>query len=128
MLRPLRHARLWFAIGIVILAVAIYLNLAPQVPGPEFPNSDKLEHLLGWAGLTVWFGSVVQRRLFGGLALAMLALGGTIELLQAWMALGRQGDWHDVGANALGVSLGLLLAAARRDSWLSLVEKWLPAT
>ena len=86
MLRPLRYARLWFVIGIFILAIALYLNLAPQVPGPEFRNADKLEHLVGWAGLTVWFGSVLQRRLFAK------------------------------------------LASVRRDSWLALVEKWLPAT
>jgi glycopeptide antibiotics resistance protein len=58
----------------------------------------------------------------------MIAVGIGIEFAQASMALGREGDWRDVVANAGGVLVGLLFAASCRDGWFSRVERWLPAT
>ena len=39
----------------------------------------------------------------------MAGLGAAIELLQMAMPLGRQGDWRDLAADALGVALSLLI-------------------
>ena len=111
-----------------MLALTIVVCLLPRVPGPDFVGADKLEHLLGWAALSAWFGSLFERRTFPWLVVIMIAIGGGIEVLQSWMALGRQGDWRDVLFNSAGVATGLFVAGARRESWFALVERWLPAT
>lgn len=128
MLRPLRRRRLWIGLGMFWLALTVVLCLLPHVPGPSFGGADKFEHMLGWALLTAWFASLVERRAYVRIALAMLAIGIGIEFAQELMALGRDGDWRDVAANSGGVLVGLLVASACRDGWFALVERWLPAT
>jgi VanZ family protein len=128
MLRPLRLRTLWIALGLLGLGLTLLVCLLPSVPGPSFTGADKLEHLLTWLVITAWFASLVERRGYAWVALAMVAIGIGIEFAQDWMALGREGDWHDVVANSGGVLAGLLVAATNRDGWFALVERWLPAT
>jgi VanZ family protein len=127
-LRPLRYGRLWLALGAVMVALMLYVCLIPKVPGPKFPGVDKIEHLLAWLALSAWFASLVERRGFLRLAIALVALGIGIEVAQELTNLGRQGDWRDVVANSLGVAAGMLSVALTGDSWLARIERWLPAT
>ena len=126
MLRPLRFRRLWIALGVLGVVAVLVVCLVPTVPGPQFSGADKLEHVIAYLVLTSWFAALVERRGYAWVALALLAFGVSIEFAQSWMAVGRQGDWHDVLANVTGISIGMLIAASSRDSWLARVEKWLP--
>lgn len=128
MLLPLRFRRLWLVLGAVMVGVMLYLCLIPQVPGPNFPGVDKIEHLLAWGGLGAWFASLVERRGFLRLGIGLVVLGIGIEFAQELMNLGRQGDWRDVVANTLGVVLGVGSVQLGGESWLARIEKWLPAT
>jgi len=118
----------WFALGLLLILIVLYLCLAPSIPGPSFPGVDKAEHLLTWLVVTAWFASLVERSAYVRVAIVMIGIGIGIEFAQYWMALGRDGDWRDVVANSVGVGAGLLVAAVRRESWFAWVEKWLPAT
>ena len=46
---------------------------------------------------------------------AVVAIGGLIELLQGAMGLGRDAEWLDLVADALGVALGLILVLTPLD-------------
>jgi VanZ family protein len=107
------------AILALSLGVVAYLSLAPTDELPSVNLSDKIEHSIAYAVLTFvalilfpgWLGVAVA----GGMAFGVL-----IEILQALMGFGRQGDWRDALANAAGAAIvaGAVLLArrARRSS------------
>ncbi|MFA5242190.1 MAG: VanZ family protein [Sulfuricella sp.] len=100
----------WLAIGWVLIFLIAYTSLIPSPPAPmRFPHADKLEHLIAYIALMGWFCqiySVRSQRLY--LALACVAFGGIIELLQGWSGY-RSADWLDLLADSLGVALGWTL-------------------
>lgn len=96
---------LWPAI-LVIAWGELTPNPPPEVS--ELLGWDKAEHFIAYFGLALlgvlgWSG---RRTL--GIFLAVLALGGTLELLQ--LAVGRDAEWGDMLANTLGDTCGTLLA------------------
>ena len=101
--RPIR-------LGLYALATAVvlYMCLAPSddVPGSEL-IWDKAAHSLTWAILTA-AGLVLAPRRPRAIALFCLGLGALIELAQATMGFGRQGDIRDFLADSLGVGLVIL--------------------
>jgi len=107
--RPLRV--LVFA---VCVAVLLWLSLAPtrDLPGADL-LWDKAEHAIAYVVLMTAGLLLFPRHpwlLVGG----ALGLGVAIELLQASMGFGRQGDWRDVVANSLGVLVAFLAARLAR--------------
>lgn len=87
----------------------LYLSLSPD-PIVSISSWDKANHVfaffvLGTLGLTAWPG----RR---PTTLACLfAYGCLIEVLQTFTAT-RQGDWHDVIADVVGLLMARALIAA----------------
>jgi VanZ family protein len=111
--RPLRIAILVLALGVLA-----WLSLAPQQELPSVKLSDKFEHTVAYAVLTTLWISLFPGRLGQAVAGGM-AFGVTIEILQATMGFGRQGDWRDALANALGAAIvagAVLLARRARGS------------
>lgn len=100
----------WLFAGWLLVALIGYLSLMPSPPTPlRFPLADKLEHLAAYAALMGWFCQIYSaRRQRVYLALAAIAYGGTIELLQGWSGY-RSAEWLDLLADSLGVALGWLL-------------------
>ena len=94
-------------------AVLLYLCLAPAKALPKVSLWDKAEHSLAWAvlaGMGLVFWPTRPRRV----AAYALTLGAVIEVLQAVMPLGRDGDWHDWIADSIGVAAALLVWAIVR--------------
>ena len=102
--------RSWLAIGLILIATVAVLSLMPLGAPLPVENGDKLEHLLVYASLAVWWqlplGSP-RRRLIVGLGL--IAFGASLELLQGLTPYRTPDPW-DALANSLGVLLGSLLA------------------
>jgi VanZ family protein len=92
------------------IAVIAWGELTPSPPaevGTLF-GWDKAEHFTAYFGLALmgvlgWSGRFVVP-----IFLAVLALGGGLELLQA--VVGRDAEWGDMLANTLGAVTGTLLA------------------
>jgi VanZ family protein len=118
----LRYRRLWFVLGLVLAAVVVTLSLLPTRDLPDIKLSDKLEHMLAYVMLAFWFGSLVVRRDYFWLIVALVAFGGLIELVQGWMGLGRQADLHDLAADAIGIAVGMLLAVTPLGRWAHFIE------
>ena len=119
-----RHARLWYALGAVLILVVVIASLVPARDLPRLRVSDKVEHTVAYLGLALWFGGLVRLRNYLRLALALLALGGSIEIAQGLMGLGREADWRDFLANACGTGIGMLISLAGLRHWVRWLEQW----
>jgi VanZ family protein len=96
------------------VAVLLYLCLAPGKNLPEVNVWDKAEHGAAWFVLTA-IGLALWPSRPGRVAGFALFLGALVEVLQAAMPLGRDGDWRDWVADAIGVSAALVIwLVARR--------------
>lgn len=105
---PLRSAVFGSAV-----AVLLWLTLAPSRDLPQVSFWDKGEHALAFLVLA-GLGLVLFPRHPVRMVVGVTALGALIEILQATMDLGRDGDWRDLAADVVGVAAALLLFALAR--------------
>lgn len=102
-------------------AVIVFLLLLPGRDLPTVPGwvpallaalSDKLVHcglFFVWGGLAAMAGGKpYAKRTLAAIFLVAVALGGALELAQAWVP-GRDPSWGDLAADALGALLILAL-------------------
>jgi VanZ family protein len=123
---PLAHAPAWLVASLVLVAGVVIGSLA--LIGPDLPlptHFDKLEHLVVYAALALWFTGLVQRRHYWTVIVGLAVLGLTLEYLQFEMRRGRMGDPWDMAANLLGIAAGVTLAVTRTGGWAPKVEAWL---
>lgn len=88
------------------------LSLAPYFPETPLDNVafiDKYTHFIMYGGTcaVIWWEQLRLHRRSPWLAMAaMTALGGLMELLQAYCTTTRSGEWLDFWADSVGVLLG----------------------
>ncbi len=123
---PLRYARRWQAAGIAVLVLVLGFALAPDTDMPDMVSmpSDKWLHAITFAFLTVWFSGQYRPRSYWRVALGMLAFGAFIELCQRLVSY-RSAESLDLLADAIGIAVGLAIAAAGAGGWSLRVETWL---
>jgi VanZ family protein len=98
--RFLRLALLAVAVGVLL-----WLSLAPNedIPGADL-IWDKASHAIAYAVLTV-VGLLLFPRHPWAFLVCAVGLGGAVEVLQAAMGFGRQGDLRDLLADAIGIAV-----------------------
>lgn len=103
---------------IVAIWVMCLTPWIPETPLNDVSLIDKWTHLVMYGTLTavIWWEYLRQHpqpeslRLLLLAFLAPVAMGGMVELAQAYCTAGhRSGDWLDFLANSLGVVLGTFL-------------------
>lgn len=112
LMRTFRRPWLWLSLWALGWAMCIVLSLAPPPSLDAPPQSDKLGHLLAYFVLSAYAVTLFRRfrtQVLAGLALVALGIG--LEFAQALLTDTRSGDPRDALANALGVALGLVVAA-----------------
>lgn len=116
--------KVWLGLGWLWVALVCYLSLVPHPPEPvSFDGVDKIEHLLAYAGLMLWFCQVyVSRAARIALLLGLVALGVAIEILQG-MGGYRYFEYTDMLANSVGVSVGWALAHTRMGRMIIQLER-----
>ena len=127
----LRHARLWRALSVFLLAGVILATLAPPAwfMGDDtdsiswLPYADKWMHAITFAGLALWFCGLYDKRRYGLLAAALLLFGLLIEGCQFLVGY-RSAEWLDVLANTAGIIAGLAIAFAGLGGWGPRIEDW----
>ncbi len=102
-----RSWALWLGWGWI--GCILYASLMPSPPPLPGQGSDKLVHLLAYALPACWFAWLYPGRRALWVALLLIALGAVIEWLQPRLSA-RYFEWADMGANTLGVLLGIILA------------------
>jgi len=105
------RTRLWRWALLLLAMLITVLALVPAPPRQMDLGWDKLNHVFAFAALAVCavFGWRSSRAAQLAVLLALLAFGGAIELLQLQVP-NRSGEWSDLGADAVGIGLGALLA------------------
>jgi len=119
LLHDSRYRAHWRALLLVLVIAVAWFAFQPDGGNSlDFEDADKLDHLLafGSLGLVAMCALPAARRAAPAAALALLAYGGFIELVQAQIP-GRTASWADLAADAVGIVLGLTLAAALRRRW-----------
>ncbi len=86
---------------------------------------DRVLHGMGFLGLALWFSGIAAAQFYLPLGAALLAFGVALEGLQYVTGLGRVADLGDVGANAVGIAVGIALARAGIGEWMRWVERLL---
>lgn len=120
----LRYARLWQTLGWLLLALIVILSLMPHPPSPPLLAWDKLQHVLAYTTLMVWFRLAFAPR--WRWPLLLLALSVALEFLQGWGGV-RHFDLRDMLANAIGIAGGLVLVIATPLGGLLIrLERMLP--
>jgi len=116
--------KVWLGFGWLWILLVCYLSLMPHPPQPvSFEGVDKLEHLLAYAGLMLWFCQVyVTRASRIGVLVGLVALGVGIEILQG-MGGYRYFEYADMLANTGGVLMGWGLAHTRMGRAILLLER-----
>ncbi len=122
LLPGLRHPRFWLLGGLGIVLVIAILCLLPSNEIPQVNVSDKIKHVAAFVLLTFWFAGIVSRQGYLRVALALVAYGALIEILQGSMHLGREAEVLDFVADAAGVVLGLVLALTPLGRWALWLE------
>lgn len=122
-MRPLKFLQAYLALAGAYVAFIIWLTLTATPPqGPRFDNADKWMHCLAYFLMMGCFGQLaVERRLRAGLALACMALGALLELLQGLGGV-RHMELADAGANALGAWMGHWATRGRGGALLLRLE------
>jgi VanZ family protein len=95
--RPIRLAA--YALATAIL---LYMCFAPSDDLPKVNIWDKEEHAIAWFVLAAT-GLILSPRRPRGIALFSFGLGAAVEVAQRLMGFGRDGDWHDVAADSIGI-------------------------
>jgi VanZ family protein len=101
--------------------------IAGSVGPPMNPmgHHDKVMHGTAYLILALWFGGVYRPARYVVVAACLLALGGGIELVQGLLPY-RSMELTDMGANSVGVVVGLILSWLALGSWCQWVEARLP--
>ena len=84
----LKYARLWHTVGIGLILIVVVGCLVPAGSVPQLGMNDKLEHMIAYCGLALCYGGLLEPRRYPYLGLALLALGGGIEIAQGLMGWG----------------------------------------
>lgn len=102
----------------ILLAISIVLLSLLPVPdmkmAEDVPLADKWTHMVMYGVLTlvIWFDyKGAHKQLNAGKLLlfaflAPIAMGGLLELAQAYLTTCRSGEWLDFVANTIGVCIG----------------------
>jgi len=105
-------------VGVVLGAS---LMPAPAVQLVFGALNDKLEHAAAYAGLMAWFGGMFRRASQLWIGVALVALGGVIEVLQG-LTPTRTPDVLDLLADTVGVLIGLALSLTILARWCQRIE------
>jgi hypothetical protein len=88
--------------------VVLIVALLPASEAPTVFASDKLNHMLAFATLSVLARVLWPRLSFSVLFALLAAFGGMIEVLQWSLGFGRDADWMDFAADVLAILFGLV--------------------
>lgn len=107
----------WTTLVTVAIVVLSTMPIPEEAPLGDVPLIDKWVHMVMYAGLVfmMWVDHVVRSkqkytwtvRIL--ILLYAIALGGAMELVQAYLTTCRSGDWIDFEADAVGALIGKLI-------------------
>jgi len=127
---PLRYALRWQAASAVLLLFVLASALMPAIWfWPDrvrmenwLAHLDKWAHLLTFAFLAVWFAGQYRRGAYWRIALGLVGFGILIEICQRAVGY-RSAEWLDLGADVIGIVIGLMIGLAGAGGWSQRLEQ-----
>ncbi len=129
---PLRYSRHWQLGSVILLLLVLIAALMPAavwfwsdgLPVADWMrNVDKWAHGITFVVLAVWFAGQYARSAYWKIAVGLFAFGVLIEVLQGLVRY-RMAEWLDLGADTLGIAIGLALALVGLGGWCLRFEAW----
>ena len=98
-------------IGFLLITFLIIFSLIKiPPPPPAIHFLDKIEHIIAYAVLALWFGYLYAHRWpYKYFLVSFFILGVILEYLQKFIPY-RVCSWQDILANVIGLLVGVLLA------------------
>ncbi len=103
---------------VVLIWILSLMPFFPETPFDQVEFIDKWTHLVMYGGTcsVIWWEYLRNHQILDGEKLFFYAwlcpalMSGLLELLQEYCTFGhRNGDWLDLAANTMGVTLGALI-------------------
>lgn len=107
-----RLPRVIFFVTLIGTLLAAFL---PDADAPTLGGSDKLNHIAAFVTLSVLAAWAWPRTRLWRIAVAMSAIGGMIELVQAIPFIARDAEWADWYADSTAAVAALAVVAAFRE-------------
>ena len=116
---------LFTAITSVTIIILSTIPIPENPPLGDVPLIDKWVHMVMYGGLTlmVWVDHAVRSKKLFSLKprlltmLYAIALGGAMELVQAYLTTCRSGDWIDFEADTVGVLIAMAFIIYTDKLW-----------
>ena len=129
---PLRYARHWQVASLILLLLVLAATLMPAVWYWDdrfkalswFDGVDKWFHGVTFLVLSLWFTGLYRKRSYWKIGIGLLLFGLIIEACQR-MVTYRTAEWLDVGADTIGIILGLVIGAVGIGGWCLRAEELL---
>jgi VanZ family protein len=123
-LLPLRFPKLWSGLAWLLTTGVIVGSLIPGELAAlaSFGIRDKVLHAAAYLFMMVCFAGIYRRNFYPRIALMLLALGLSLDLLQTTTET-RSFDWNDVAMNCAGVAAGFVLSWLAIGGWCQRVEQ-----
>ncbi len=111
---------------IVLIWILSLMPFFPETPFDQVEFIDKWTHLVMYGGTcsVIWWEYLRNHQILDGEKLFFYAwlcpalMSGLLELLQEYCTFGhRNGDWLDLAANTMGVTLGALIGLLMYQLW-----------
>jgi len=127
---PLRHTRRWQVASLILLLLVLVATLMPAVwfwddrfkALSRFQGVDKWFHGVTFLVLSMWFTGMYHTRSYWKIGIGLLLFGLVIEACQRMVSY-RMAEWYDVGADAAGIILGLVIGMAGIGGWCLRAEE-----
>ena len=111
---------------VVLIWILSLMPFFPETPFDQVEFIDKWTHLVMYGGTcsVIWREYLRNHQILDGEKLFFYAwlcpalMSGLLELLQEYCTFGhRNGDWLDLAANTMGVTLGALIGLLMYQLW-----------
>jgi hypothetical protein len=124
MANPLHYRRLWWALGLALVAAVVFLSLVPDppraIPG-DFSNWGG--HLVAYGTMMAWWARLSatgRGRVAFGVAFCLMGIG--LEFAQGATGY-RTFDVMDMVANSVGVCAGWIASPPRVPHGIAAVDR-----
>ena len=87
----LYYSRIWYVIGAGLVLIVVVASLVPAGDLPHLGLTDKLEHMIAYGGLALWFGGLLAPRRYWRLRLHRVSWAsvakpiGAISMRTPWV-------------------------------------------
>ena len=111
---------------VVLIWILSLMPFFPETPFDQVEFIDKWTHLVMYGGTcsVIWWEYLRNHQILDGEKIFFYAwlcpvlMSGFLELLQEYCTFGhRNGDWLDLAANTMGVTLGALIGLLMYQLW-----------